>query len=111
MKLDRAVVLVMLAAIASCSKSRRDKCEALRDIMLSVQESSLKEALGAVVSLDERAKLEAQGNKELAQFKANFADACAAQATLDLGCFEHQTDHPSPECKQPLETLWKAVYK
>ncbi len=102
-----ALVVVALLAISACKRSRRDECENLRDLNLRVQEKATVDALAAYDGSN-KAELESQSKKELEQFKANFADACVAQETLDLGCLTHQN---KPECKQPLETLWKAVYK
>src|SRR5277367_4631725 len=100
-----AIVFVALSAVAACKKTRRDECASLRDVMVSAQEKSTVDALASYSGSD-RDEIERQSKKELAQFKANFTDACATQDTLDISCIEHQD---KPECKQPLETLWKAV--
>ncbi len=102
-------ILIALVVMTACGQSRAEKCAAIRDRMLEENTKLFAAAFAGGQPTDDTQKAR---DAQVLKLKTRFVEACMAEDKLDLDCFEpgETAKHRSPECKQPLETLWKAVY-
>ncbi len=85
-----APVAAAKATVGAIDPGKQAACEPTRDKYLAWQAERVKNALGGVPA-DQKAALQAEADKEAAQAKDRFVDACTAMGdALDAGCFEHQ---------------------
>jgi hypothetical protein len=108
--MSRVPLLVIVGLVgAGCPGGRADLCAQARDRMLPQLERNVRDAV-AGVEASLRARLEAEGAKENAHFKARFVDVCVATPQLDLSCLDAPKSK-TPECREMLRPVWKQIYR
>ncbi len=104
----RAILLCVL--VAACGKGgRADECKAFLDKSLPVQEANVRSALEAVPP-EARAKLQAEGEAEIASFKATFVDACVEHADAPLSCLQPSGEPRDRECRKQWKPVREKIY-
>ena len=77
-------------AVSAIDPAKRGNCDDVRDKYLAWQADRVKSALQGVPP-DQRTALQAEADKEAAQAKDRFVDACATLGDqVDASCFEHK---------------------
>lgn len=104
----RAMLLCVM--VAACSKGgRADECKAFLDKSLPVQEENVRKAVETVPAA-ERAKIQAEGEAEIASFKAKFVDACVQHADAPLSCLDLTGTPRDRDCRKQWKPVREAIF-